>query len=268
MPGFFVGEMAINIITHVSPKDRGFQYGDGFFTTAAIQNGKVAHWDLHLERLKTCQSRLSFPDIDWPSLTAHCFELSAKHSTGVLKVVITRGEGGRGYAPPEQAIVNVVTSISPFPTHYALWQQQGVRLHTSGVLLGHQPLLAGLKTLNRLEQVLIKQDAQNYPDYEDVLVCDLDNYVIESSAGNVLAYKGGQWFSPDLSKCGIQGVYLQSLMQHNNIAVEHLSLNSLFDMDAVFICNSLMHCVPVTAINEQVYDLSVALNAKSTLIGS
>ncbi|MCF6434225.1 aminodeoxychorismate lyase [Pseudoalteromonas sp. MMG022] len=248
----------------ISSYDRGLLYGDGFFTTAHVQHGQILLWDLHLQRLRTCQQRLGFSQLDWQSLDKYCKDVCASTSQGVLKIVVTRGEGGRGYLPPEHATPTVIVQTSPYPAHYPALHDSGLRLQYAQTKLGHQPLLAGLKTLNRLEQVLIKQEAQQY-DCDDVLVEDISGNVIEASVGNLIAMRGGKVYTPTLHNCGILGVYLQHLERNNHIQRVDMSRKDLQAMDALFVCNSLMGCIFVRSLGEQLFDLSLARKLKSQL---
>ncbi|MCO7187146.1 MULTISPECIES: aminodeoxychorismate lyase [unclassified Pseudoalteromonas] len=241
----------------VSSRDRGLNYGDGFFTTVKISAGQLERWEGHLKRLAQCASALYFPELDLRALTEQCENASRDVDEGVLKVLITRGEGGRGYSLPDQVQVTTLVSLSAFPDHYARWREDGITLAISDVRLGHQPMLAGLKTLNRLEQVLIKQNAANKAT-DDVLVMDLQGLVIESSAANILICKDRHWYTPDLSQCGIQGVYLSSLQLHNPITAVSLNLESVYAADAVYVCNSLMGLVPVRQIDNHHFSLNKA----------
>lgn len=249
--------MNIIMAETVSNKDRGLQYGDGFFTTAQIKSQSIQLWDLHLKRLQECQARLFFPALDWQQLTEYCAHIACKHEQGVLKIVITRGGGGRGYAPPAQAQPTVIVSVSDFPKRYKGLKSSGITVGLSQVQLGHQPLLAGLKTLNRLEQVLIKQQAQ-YLNVDDVLVTDINNEVIETSVGNIIAYKNNHFYTPKLDKCGIKGVYLRHLEQHNNIIPIRMSLEHLQDMEVLIVCNSLMECIHISQFNHKTYESNIA----------
>ncbi|WP_105168500.1 aminodeoxychorismate lyase [Pseudoalteromonas sp. T1lg23B] len=248
----------------VSSYDRGLLYGDGFFTTARVQHGQVLLWDLHLQRLKTCQQRLSFPLLDWQSLEDYCHKQCMSIAEGVLKIVITRGEGGRGYLPPKNANPKVIVQTSSYPEHYHAMHNSGLRLQYAQTKLGHQPLLAGLKTLNRLEQVLIKQEAQQY-DCDDVLVEDIVGNVIETSVGNLLCVKEGKAYTPILHNSGILGVYLQYLERNNHIEKVELKRQDLQAMDALFVCNSLMGCMFVQSLAGDQFNLSLARKLKSQL---
>ncbi|BBN81891.1 aminodeoxychorismate lyase [Pseudoalteromonas sp. A25] len=248
----------------ISTLDRGLLYGDGFFTTAQVKSGEILLWQLHKERLKHCQQRLYFPSIDWLHLDAICNEASQHITHGVLKVMITRGSGGRGYLPPNDAVPSVVIQTSDYPKNYSDLQNRGLRLQFSSIKLGHQPLLAGLKTLNRLEQVLIKHDAAEY-DCDDVLVCDIHEQVIETSIGNIIGVKDGKAFTPKLDNCGIEGVYLRHLSALNKIERISLTQKALTKLDALFVCNSLLGLVFVDSIGAYQFDLSLAKQLKTQL---
>jgi 4-amino-4-deoxychorismate lyase len=251
----------MNIIVDdvISSKDRGLQYGDGFFTTVHVQCGRLNLWKLHLERLKQCSKRLYFPTIDWLKLTDFCTDFVQTCDNKVLKIVVTRGQGGRGYSAPTEAAPVVILYLSDYPKHYRSLSQQGLHLDISTVKLGHQPLFAGLKTLNRLEQVLIKQHAQKLK-CDDVVVLDIYDNVIESSVGNIIAIKNGQAFTPKLSHCGIKGVYLQHLEGKNKIRQREISITDLLAMDAVFVCNSLMKLIHVNSIHSTAFESKIALS--------
>lgn len=247
--------ITITAQTTISTGDRGFNYGDGFFTTAKVLNGEVEHWPLHQQRLCECSERLLFGELDFTELKSAIAALIAEQVIGVLKIIVTRGEGGRGYGLPEQPKLKILLSLLPFPAGYPELPKRGITLGVSPIKLASQPLFAGLKTLNRLEQVMIKQAMQQQP-YDDVVVCDYNGYVIETSAANIFAIKGGRIVSPQLQNCGIKGVYLQSLCAKLPIEFIDITLEQLQRMDAVFMCNSLMGVVPVTAIGDIQFQLA------------
>ena len=168
-------------------QDRAFQYGDGMFTTMHVACGRVALWSLHKQRLQNDCARLGLT-LDLASLTEQVHAAAEKLADGVLKVHISSGCGGRGYQRP--AGQSAVWRLSDFsvPAQYACWQKQGIAADISPVTLGLQPLLAGIKHINRLEQVLVKEQIT----LDDAIVCDMQGYVTEASASNVFWYADGQ----------------------------------------------------------------------------
>ncbi|TMP70822.1 aminodeoxychorismate lyase [Pseudoalteromonas sp. S1609] len=241
--------------SNISTRDRGLNYGDGFFTTAMVTDGQVEHWAYHKARLIECAQRLGFPALEFNALESQITQLIASHPQAVLKVVITRGEGGRGYAPPSECNLNIIVSVLPYPDHYNSLTDSGISLAISPIKLAVQPHLAGLKTLNRLEQVLIKNALQTQHS-DDALVLDYNNNVIETSAANIFAIKNNKVFSPRLDECGIKGVFLQSLCDKLTVEFKTVSVDDLTQADAVFLCNSLMKIVPVKSIGEHCFDIA------------
>jgi len=239
----------------ISTSDRGLNYGDGFFTTAKIANGQVEYWHHHKARLAECAKRLAFPELDFNSLEQHIHNQVNQKQTGVLKILVTRGEGGRGYGLPSECNLTIIVSVLEYPANYHSFAEHGISLEISPIKLAAQPLLAGLKTLNRLEQVLIK-NAMQTQNCDDVLVLDYNNHVIEASAANIVAIKNGKLFTPMLNECGIKGVYLLALCDKLTVEFKHITVNDLTAADAVFICNSLMHAVPVKRIQQQNFNVA------------
>ncbi|MEM0514719.1 aminodeoxychorismate lyase [Pseudoalteromonas sp. YIC-827] len=246
--------------------DRGLNYGDGFFTTAKVVNAKVQLWPLHLARLSECARRLGFGDLDFAALEQDVAQLlntcegSREHpleQPAVLKVLYTRGSGGRGYAPPSDVQPTRILSLLPYPDAYKDIAQKGLSLSVAKTRLAQQPLLAGLKTLNRLEQVFIKQEAAQ-KNSDDLLVLDTTDKVIETSSANLLMYKQGQWYTPSLDQAGVQGVYLAHLQERMPVIRCQLNLAQVLSMDTVFCCNSLMGLVPITRIAHHDFNLDVA----------
>ncbi|KJY88967.1 aminodeoxychorismate lyase [Pseudoalteromonas piscicida] len=249
-----------------SNTDRGLAYGDGFFTTALVRDGNVDLWPLHRKRLVECQQRLGFPVLRLVEIESLVQEQVKDKIEAVLKILITRGEGGRGYQAPETPQPSVSIQVLPFPSHYTTWQQNGIEVALSRVKLGIQPLLAGLKTLNRLEQVLIKQDAQTLV-CDDVIVTDINDRVIEASAANIIMIKENNLYTPDLSGSGIKGVFLTALESKHDIRVKNIAFDELKAADGVFICNSLMQLVPVVRIENKHFDIVDLHDLKRRFLG-
>jgi len=244
--------------------DRGLNYGDGFFTTAKVINEKVEHWHFHKLRLIECQIRLGFPEINFEDLEATISKLCLSQKLSVLKVMITRGSGGRGYAQPQEQNPLIIISLLPYPSHYDGLKFEGLALEVSNVKLGLQPLLAGMKTLNRLEQVLIKQELST-KSWPEVIVLDLNNNVIETSIANLLYYSRGQWFTPKLDQAGIKGVFREYLMSKIKLNETRISLDELKNAQAVYCCNSLMGLVPIKSIQNTYFDLELTLKLQKDM---
>jgi 4-amino-4-deoxychorismate lyase len=222
--------------------DRSFQYGDGLFTTVRVKDGKAMLWDLHLQRLVSGAKALLIHSFDTDELTAKV-QQAISASDQVIKVLISRGQAGRGYSPQgiESPCCYISTAALP---DYSNWQQQGIRLGVADFKLAQQPALAGLKHNNRLEQVLIKAElAQS--DVDELVVLDQSDAVIEVSAANLMFCKKGQWFTPALDQAGVNGVMRQYLMAQLSVTEGRYRLADLQQAEALLICNALMGVVPV-----------------------
>ena len=240
---------------NVDPTDRGIAYGDGLFATMRTGAEGILFFETHQARLTAGAARLGFQWQMSEALQQQLQALAIEYPQHCIKLIVSRGVGGRGYAPPEPEIVKPteIVSVHTIPSHYAQWQQRGICLKTSSIRLGLQPLLAGIKHLNRLEQVLIK----SYPlpqGFDDWLVADIEDNIIESSMANIFFIKGNQVLTPSLAQCGVAGVMREHVMlalleQHLNIECLPVGAERLIEFDSAFITNSILGIVDVLAID-------------------
>ncbi|WP_194755594.1 aminodeoxychorismate lyase [Aliidiomarina indica] len=244
----------------LSLHDRGLNFGDGCFTTIRlVRSGSAgwqcALWPYHQARLKHTCARLGFSlPLDLEFAVEHVLRqaaIPADLNAAVLRITVTRGQGGSGYSPVENCTPTLIFKISEWPEHYKIWQQQGITMHVAKFRLGIQPAFAGLKTLNRLEQVAIKRELAA-TDCDDLLVQDTQGYLVEASAGNLFWQRNGTWYTPSVSHAGIDGVVRQWLIRHNpNIQVVREPVSVLDEAQELFVCNALMGLVPVRAIDSR-----------------
>ncbi|MDW8847520.1 aminodeoxychorismate lyase [Erwinia sp. MMLR14_017] len=237
----------------VEARDRAVQFGDGCFTTARILEGKVVSLKAHLSRLKAGCERLMIRNVDWDALAAEMQNAAATRSDGVLKAIVSRGAGGRGYSALGCEQPSRMIFLSDYPAHYQRLRQTGARLALSTVRLGKNPLLAGIKHLNRLEQVLIRTELDQTA-ADEALVLDSDGSLVECCAANLFWRKGDQIFTPDLSQCGVNGIQRQKVIQQLHrlgMPVQEVSLpvETLAEAEEVFITNALMPVLPVSQID-------------------
>lgn len=222
--------------------DRSFQYGDGIFTTIRVHRGQLLLWPYHWQRLCASLLRLGMAAVDeaWLKQQAEQ-QISAPEQ--VVKIIISRGQGGRGYSPAgfEQALC--YCSASPLPDYQAL-QQHGLSLDLARLQLGIQPLLAGIKHTSRLETVLLKAEVDRSA-ADDLVACDSSGLVTELSAANLFFYQQGRWHTPRLHQAGVAGVTRQWLLDYLQIIPGCYRLAQLQQATAMLACNALMGLVPV-----------------------
>jgi 4-amino-4-deoxychorismate lyase len=181
--------------------DRGFQYGDGLFETALLVGGRVRFLDEHCQRLLTGCARLAITPPDQPTLLREIAQVTADADRGVLKIIVTRGAGGRGYRPSGAMSSNRVVALHPF--NPAL--QGALRLRWCDIRLGRNARLAGIKHLNRLEQVLAQSEWRE-AEADEGLMLDTEGEVVCATSANVFVVRDGALVTPDLRFCGVQGV--------------------------------------------------------------
>ncbi|MBB1199690.1 aminodeoxychorismate lyase [Enterobacteriaceae bacterium 89] len=237
--------------------DRAVQFGDGCFTTARIREGRVEWLSAHLNRLQENCKTLMIPFAEWETLEQEMTALAVNHAEGVLKVTITRGSGGRGYSTAGCQTPTRILSVSPAPAHYPLWQQQGISLALSPMRLGRNPALAGIKHLNRLEQVLIRTHLEQTT-ADEALVLDSEGWVTECCAANLFWRAGDTVFTPRLDHAGVNGIMRQhclSLLAQSRYRVVEVNAReeAVRQADEVVVCNALMPVVPVNQFADTRY---------------
>ncbi len=233
--------------------DRGLTLGDGHFTTMLVQHGQVVLWHRHRQRLAEANARLGFADPDWEQVKAEVDAACQNEQRACLRLTLTRGSAGRGYQGAWAVQPRRLMTLSPFPQHYRQWQQQGVAAEVANTTLATGGALVGLKTLGRLEQVLLKQEAATRG-VSELIVTDGAGYLVEASASNLfLVTREGQVITPKLQACGIAGVMraevMAQLAQSGQPVLERaVAMDELPKMSEAFITNALMGVVPLTRI--------------------
>lgn len=231
----------------VNVKDRGLQYGDGFFTTMRVLGGEPELWPRHQARLRETAQQLGFEQPDCPLLLSEVQQLCGTDDAAI-RITLTRGAGGRGYASPKNRQYTRVVARTPLPSHYSQWRETGICLGLSQQRLALQPMIGGLKTLNRLEQVLLKQELAKQtqqPLADDLVVLDAADYVCETTAANLFWRRGNTWYTSDLKQSGVRGVVRGQLLADNAVALGRFPLAHLQQAEQAFVCNALMGLVPV-----------------------
>ncbi|SMY35816.1 Aminodeoxychorismate lyase [Photobacterium malacitanum] len=238
--------------------DRATQYGDGCFTTMLVEQQCVQLWSLHLARLALSLQRLAIAAPNWQQIHSQVAALALKYpDKGGIKILISRGSGGRGYNPFGCDDTQVVITDFEWPLHYQQWQQQGITLGVCQQRMGNSPMLAGMKHLNRLEQVLLKQEVET-AGWVDAIALDGDDRVIETTVANLFWRHGNTVYTPALQRAGVAGVMRQQILNmldelNYDYQVGDFGINAVLAADEVFITNSLMALVPVNQIQTTQY---------------
>ena len=237
--------------------DRGLLYGDGVFETIAIKSGHPQHWQRHMKRLQAGCTRLGIQPFEDALLAAEAESITNGVDKGVLKLIVTRGSGGRGYRVAETTACTRIMQLHPWPEYPAANAQQGVKIRLCKTRLGHNPDLAGIKHLNRLEQVLARQEWDDDAIGEGLLM-DADGNLVEGTMSNVFIVSDGVLMTPDLSRCGVAGIMRTIILelaeqQGLDTRITLISQQALVQADEMFLCNSLIGIWPVIVMGESIY---------------
>lgn len=241
----------------ISPLDRGFAYGDGVFRTLRIDAGQPDHWSLHYQKLVADCATIGIVCPNSDLLINDIAALFSKEESAIAKIIITRGESERGYAIPAVTLPTRVLIKSRMPYYEDSFYVDGVALHVCETRLSAQPRIAGIKHLNRLENILARTEWQDEVLFDGLLL-DANDNVIECTMSNVFARFGDDLMTPDLSQCGVAGVTRQRIldMAHSfnlNAHVTKLPFSHLLRADEVLICNSLYRAFQVTRIQNRTW---------------
>lgn len=260
---------------HITPLDRGFSYGDGVFRTMKMRGGLPLNWPLHYQKLVADCAAIG---IVCPSaeLLMRDFEQlftlqdADKQAENVAKIVITRGEGERGYQPPAVTSPTRVVIKTSLPQYLATYDEAGVTLTLCQTQLSAQGKLAGVKHLNRLENVLARMEWRDEAIFDGLLL-DQHHHVIECTMSNVFMRVGNTLFTPDLSQCGVAGVTRQCVLNVAHVLnlkpeITSFTFEDVLKADEVMICNSLFGCYQVTRMLDQTWPMqSMARSFKQLL---
>jgi 4-amino-4-deoxychorismate lyase len=240
----------------VDPADRGIAYGDGLFETMLARDGRIRWLDYHLARLLDGCSRLGIDGVDEQSLRA---EITAHLPSrpAVVKLIVTRGVGIRGYRPPHGCEPTRILAISSWSGYPADHYTSGIRVRTCELRLGENPRLAGMKHLNRLEQVLASKEIEASGADEGLLL-DTSGRVVGGGSTNVFVVRRGRLLTPSIERSGIRGVMRRIVLEAAVAAgidstETELERNALDDADELFVTNALSFIRPVRELDGRAY---------------
>jgi len=243
----------------ISVLDRGLAYGDGLFETFRVRQGRPCLWQEHMARLQNGCDRLDIPRPDLQLLEKEAIELCAGVADGVLKLIFTRGTGGRGYRIPDTPIPWHGFSLHPAPTYPDRFKNEGIGARICQTRLGRNPALAGIKHLNRLEQVLARKEWSD--EFQEGLMLDVDAQVIEGTMSNLFLITKHGLLTPALTECGIEGVMRSRILEWaegEGIPCDlrsNIRLEDVFSADSLFFTNSVIGVWPVRQLEDMNYSL-------------
>jgi 4-amino-4-deoxychorismate lyase len=257
----------------VSVTDRALAYGDGLFETLLVVNGDIPLLEKHLARLAHGLSvlgiTLDIADVraDLDQCLAHIANTSSQ-SRFRIKYTVSRGESLAGYRA-KNLKPNRIVQLAEYQRDIAKLQQ-GVKLQYCQWLLSSQGALAGIKHLNRLDQVMAAQELSI--EVFDGLMRDEQGFIIEGTMSNVfMRHENGQWLTPKLTNTGVKGVMRATVIEQMaacNIVLEEVNIASLTRISELFICNALIGVVPVLELEGQCFTIGEQLQQLQRHINS
>lgn len=241
----------------VAASDRGIAYGDGVFRTLPVRQGIAQCWALHWRKLAHDCAALAIPCPPEDVLRAELGRLAGESADFAAKIIVTRGSGARGYGPPQSLTATRIVMSAELPEYPAEYRAAGFRAHLCSTRIALQLRLAGLKHLNRLENVLARAEWTD-PGIPEGLVLDTEGRVVGGTMSNIFLAEGGVLVTPDLSRCGVAGVTRERII---NAAAERglscreesITLSRLFDAQEVMVVNSLIGVWQVRACGNQAW---------------
>lgn len=237
----------------ISVLDRGFGYGDGLFESVRLVDGQAPLWPRHMQRLADGCARLRIPPPDPAQLWGEAQRVSEGIAQAVVRITITRGIGERGYALPALPQPGRVVAAFAAPATSADVYTHGLRMRVCELRLSEQPLLAGIKNLNRLEQVLARAEWSD-PAIAEGLLRDGCDRVISATMANLFAVIDGALLTPALDRCGVAGVARAEVLAiHPQARVTELSLQALATASEIFLSSSVRGILPVQSLDEWSY---------------
>jgi len=237
--------------------DRGLQYGDGLFETLALRNGRPLMWDRHVQRLGEGCRRLDLPAPEAGLLREEVIRIAGTDTRAIAKIILTRGSAGRGYRVNAAGTVSRIVQRLPWPTYPEEAGKKGVAVRWCETRLARQPRLAGMKHLNRLEQVLARAEWQD--DYAEGLMRDTDGLVIEGTKTNLfLVCADGTVVTPDLSQSGVAGVMRAQVLDSATAmgmtcSIQAVTTDTVESAQELFLTNSLIGIWPIRQIEARHY---------------
>ena len=255
--------------------DRGGTYGHGLFETMLLHKSLLPLGQHHSERLlrdaPTLGIRITAEQL---AQNIDCLMKlldPQQLSSGIIKVTVTAGSGGRGYASPAAEVAQPRIAVQyfalPETAQLQLQRQEGIRVTSCDYRLPLNPALAGIKHLNRLDQVMAR--AEWAEEYDDGIMFSAHGSAIETTRANLFIKLASGWVTPGLDQAGVRGVMrellLDQLFSRAGLKVEQgeVSPEQLDSAEELFCCSSVRGIVPIVAIGKGAADLAVGEDTRA-----
>jgi 4-amino-4-deoxychorismate lyase len=237
--------------------DRGLHYGDGVFETMVYRRGHLVLWSRHYHRLQQGCERLGIVAPTADALLQDIAALVDSDCACVIKILVTRGAGGRGYNAEGANTPQRIVMLYPDMNYPSVYAEEGIWARVCSTRLAVQPKLAGIKHLNRLEYVLARAEWRDADIVEGVLL-DTQDRVVEGISTNLFGVWQGRLATPALDGCGVAGTLRAAMLEYlakRGVAcdVRTITQAELAVAQELFLCNSVAGIWPVRKLGEQEY---------------
>jgi 4-amino-4-deoxychorismate lyase len=242
--------------------DRGLMYGDGVFRTLKVRNGQAIGWQAHLDKLDDDCARLGLPRYAHDRWLTDLHACRLEGADAVVKLIVTRGSGARGYRPETHPEATRILMAAPMSVDLTVPPVEGIRVRICKLRLGHQPALAGIKHLNRLENVLAQKEWHD-PQIHEGLLFDQAGHLVSGTKSNVFLVRQGSLLTPRLDQCGVAGVTRARLIDFARAAgievteVAGLTLEDVLSAEEILLCNSLIGLWRVARLDDRTWDAPI-----------
>lgn len=245
---------------HLPIMDRGLHYGDGIFETIACVDGKLQFWNEHIERMYSGANQLCIESnvIDNFEQDVQILLQANEISNCVVKLILTRGQSDRGYRSAKPQKPTRLVILSDLPQYPEQYSNQGIKACFCAHPVSANSRLAGIKHLNRLDNVLARNEWQD--EYQEGFMLNDSGHIIEGTMSNIFAVKNNQLHTPSLNYSGVDGIIRRQILsiakqQSIESVITDIKKEDIINMDEVFVCNSLIGVWPINNLENKSYSV-------------
>ena len=242
----------------VAVTDRALQYGDGLFETILVQDGRPCLWTRHWARLQRGARRFGLTLPSERTLVDESRRLIPGRDSGILKIILSRGSGGRGYRPPVVSRARRILSWHPLDSDDGAVAPEGVWVRHCETPVSVNPALAGLKHLNRLDSVLARCEWDD-PEIAEGLMRDDRGAIVGGTMTNLFLWDGVALMTPPVDRAGIAGTVRELVIEMAERAglrcdIRPLHAALLEDAAGLFLTNARVGAWPVRRLGDRDFE--------------